>query len=54
MVTVREAVFGIGCFLGIIFAWELLLTLHDIRNELRANRRARERLEVTLVPYKLS
>jgi hypothetical protein len=42
MQIVRDALAGLGCFLGILFACDLLLTLHGIRNELRASREARE------------
>jgi hypothetical protein len=42
MQIVRDAVAGLGCFIGFLLAFDLLITLHDIRNELRASREARE------------
>jgi hypothetical protein len=32
----------IGCFIAILYTSDLLLTLHDIRNELRAAREQRK------------
>jgi len=50
MHIVREGLKALGCFTGILLTCDVLLTLHDIRNELRASRKDRERR----IPYRLS
>lgn len=42
MHTVRDIFAGTGCFVCILLACDFLLTLHDIRNELRSIREDRE------------
>jgi hypothetical protein len=42
MLIVSDVLKGVGCFIAILFVCDLLLTMHDIRNELRASRLERE------------
>jgi hypothetical protein len=51
MQILKDAIAGCGCFVAILLACDLLLTLHDIRNELYASREDRE---AEHVPHKLS
>ncbi len=51
MYIVREFIAAAGCLIVILLACDHLLTLHDIRNELRA---ARQEREARSLPQKLS
>lgn len=50
MQTAWRILEGLGSFFGVLLVCDLLLTLHDIRNELRFNRQSRE---AEILPHKL-